>query len=89
LLGFRRRSFGSSASLAAGVITVATAISIGVPLGRVAGYFGGIVDAIIARFTDALLAVPFLVLAMSDGLSIMRAKCLMHSPQGSETARQP
>lgn len=57
--------YGARASLAAGIIAVVIAIALGVPLGLVAGYFGGIVDVIISRFTDALLAVPFLVLAIA------------------------
>lgn len=57
--------YGARASLLAGVIAVAIAIAIGVPLGLVAGYFGRIVDAIISRCTDALLSVPFLVLAIA------------------------
>lgn len=57
--------FGARASLMAGVISVAIAIAIGVPLGLIAGYFGGILDAVISRLTDALLACPFLVLAIA------------------------
>lgn len=57
--------FGARASLLAGVIAVAIAIAIGVPLGLIAGYFGGLLDAAISRCTDALLAVPFLVLAIA------------------------
>ena len=57
--------WGARASLSAGVISVAIAISIGVPLGLIAGYRGGIVDACISRFTDAMLACPFLILAIA------------------------
>ena len=57
--------FGARASLAAGIIAVAIAIALGVPLGLIAGYFSGPIDAVISRFTDALLAVPFLVLAIA------------------------
>jgi len=57
--------FGARASLAAGIIAVAIAIALGVPLGLIAGYFGGVIDALISRFADALLAVPFLVLAIA------------------------
>ncbi|WP_127144318.1 ABC transporter permease [Pelagibacterium montanilacus] len=57
--------FGARASLAAGIIAVALAIALGVPLGLMAGYFGGLVDMVISRLTDALLAVPFLVLAIA------------------------
>ena len=35
------------------------------PIGLVAGYVGGFVDALISRITDALLACPFLILAIA------------------------
>jgi peptide/nickel transport system permease protein len=57
--------FGARASLAAGFISVSIAIAIGVPLGLVAGYFGGVTDIVISRCADALLACPFLVLAIA------------------------
>jgi peptide/nickel transport system permease protein len=57
--------FGARASLMAGVISIGIALSIGVPLGLVAGYLGGFVDALISRFTDAMLACPFLILAIA------------------------
>ena len=57
--------YGARASLMAGVIAVAIAIALGAPLGLVAGYFGGVIDMVISRFTDALLACPFLVLAIA------------------------
>jgi peptide/nickel transport system permease protein len=57
--------FGARASLAVGGVSVAIAIAIGVPLGLLAGYAGGITDTIVSRFTDALLACPFLVLAIA------------------------
>jgi peptide/nickel transport system permease protein len=57
--------WGSRASLAAGVISVSIAIGIGVPIGMLAGYVGGLVDALISRVTDAMLACPFLILAIA------------------------
>jgi len=57
--------FGTRASLLAGVISVAIALSIGVPLGLIAGYLGGWTDALLSRITDAMLAVPFLILAIA------------------------
>lgn len=57
--------YGTRASLSAGVISVGLAISIGVPLGLLAGYLGGKVDAVLGRITDAMLAVPFLILAIA------------------------
>jgi len=57
--------YGARASLSAGVISVLIAFAIGVPLGLVAGYWGGLVDGLISRFTDAMLACPFLILAIA------------------------
>ena len=57
--------FGARASLLAGVVSVLISISIGVPLGLLAGYAGGATDMLISRVTDALLACPFLILAIA------------------------
>jgi peptide/nickel transport system permease protein len=57
--------FGARASLLAGVISVGIALAIGVPLGLLAGYVGGFLDAVIGRITDAMLAIPFLILAIA------------------------
>jgi peptide/nickel transport system permease protein len=60
-----RMIWGARASLLAGVVSVAIAVLVGVPFGLIAGYFGGWTDSIIARITDALLAMPFLILAIA------------------------
>ena len=57
--------YGARASLFAGCISVAVAVTLGVPLGLVAGYLGGWWDMIISRCTDALLSIPFLILAIA------------------------
>jgi peptide/nickel transport system permease protein len=62
---FSRVVHGARASLLAGLISVVIALGIGVPLGLVAGYRGGFVDALISRITDAMLACPFLILAIA------------------------
>ncbi len=62
---FSRMIWGASASLQAGVISVFIAVLLGVPLGMLAGYFGGATDVVISRFTDAMLAMPFLILAIA------------------------
>ncbi len=62
---FSRVVYGTRASLSAGVISVAIAIVAGVPLGLLAGYVGGWTDALISRVTDAMLACPFLILAIA------------------------
>jgi peptide/nickel transport system permease protein len=57
--------YGARASLAAGVISVSISIAVGLPLGLLAGYVGGWIDALISRIADAMLACPFLILAIA------------------------
>ncbi len=56
--------YGTRTSLMIGFSVVALALLIGVPLGLIAGYFGGKVDLIIMRITDIFLAFPPLLLAL-------------------------
>jgi peptide/nickel transport system permease protein len=60
-----RLLWGARASLLAGVVSVCIAVVIGVPLGLLAGYFGKLVDGVISRIADALLSIPFLILAIA------------------------
>jgi peptide/nickel transport system permease protein len=62
---FSRVIFGARASLLAGVISVAIAGGIGVPVGLTAGFLGGRIDSLISRIVDAMLACPFLILAIA------------------------
>jgi len=57
--------WGARASLLAGVVSVLISLSIGVPVGLLAGYAGGMIDMLISRVTDAMLACPFLILAIA------------------------
>ena len=57
--------FGSRASLEAGLISVGLAVSVGVPLGLVAGFYGGLLDDVLMRLTDAMLSFPQLILALA------------------------
>jgi peptide/nickel transport system permease protein len=57
--------YGARASLLAGVVSVSISLALGVPIGLIAGYVGGIIDALLMRMTDALLACPFLILAIA------------------------
>jgi ABC-type dipeptide/oligopeptide/nickel transport system permease subunit len=56
--------FGSRSSLFVGVLSMTISAVVGVTLGLVAGYYGGIVDAVITRTMDGLLSFPALVLAI-------------------------
>jgi peptide/nickel transport system permease protein len=57
--------WGSRASLLAGLVSVSLALAVGVPLGLVSGYLEGVVDATLMRLIDAMLAIPFLILAIA------------------------
>jgi peptide/nickel transport system permease protein len=62
---FSRVVWGTRASLSAGLLSIAIALGVGVPIGLIAAYRGGMVDTIVSRFTDAMLACPFLILAIA------------------------
>ncbi|WP_313694497.1 ABC transporter permease [Halorarum halobium] len=62
---FSRVLYGGRFSLSIGFITIGIALSVGVPLGSIAGYYGGWIDEIIMRVVDVLYAFPFLVLAIA------------------------
>ena len=57
--------FGARASLMAGVVSVLISLSFGVPIGLLSGYVGGFLDGLLMRIVDAMLACPFLILAIA------------------------
>ena len=57
--------YGARASLLAGVVSVLIAAGIGVPVGLLAGFMGGKTDMVVGRIVDAMLACPFLILAIA------------------------
>ncbi|MFN3391044.1 MAG: nickel transporter permease [Meiothermus ruber] len=62
---FSRVLYGARVSLAAGLISVLLALLLGGLIGLVAGFYGGWIDDVLMRLTDAMLAFPFLVLAIA------------------------
>ncbi len=62
---FSRVLWGSRISLSVGVISVSIGFLVGVSLGLLAGYVGGVVDLLAMRAIDALLAFPALILAIA------------------------
>src|SRR5262245_1210819 len=62
--GLSRVVWGARISMQAGVLSILLAIAVGVPTGLIAGYYGGALDQIIMRLTDAWLSFPFLILAI-------------------------
>ncbi len=57
--------YGARASMLAAALSAAIAAAAGVPLGVLSGLAGGWIDAVVGRFVDAMLAVPFLILAIA------------------------
>ena len=55
---------GARVSLLIGLVSTVVALAIGVPLGAVAGYYGGIVDDALMRFTEFFQTVPSFALAI-------------------------
>ena len=88
---FARVLHGARVSLAVGLLAAAVAGGIGVIVGGIAGLVGGAVDAVLMRLTDALLAVPRLLLLMIAGAILSPSVSLLVVLVGSvgwmETAR--
>jgi peptide/nickel transport system permease protein len=57
-----RLLYGGQVSLLVGIVSALVAASIGTCIGLVAGYRGGIADAVLMRFTDSIIALPLLPL---------------------------
>jgi peptide/nickel transport system permease protein len=57
--------YGARVSLFIGIATVAIALLLGVVLGAISGYAGGLVDEFVMRLVDILMAVPGIVLALA------------------------
>jgi peptide/nickel transport system permease protein len=62
---FSRVLFAYRVSLAVAIGSVLLALAVGIPLGLIAGYFGGPIDSLLMRPIDLLLALPALLLALS------------------------
>ncbi len=61
---FTQLVYGTQNELAVGLTAAFIAVGIGTLIGLMAGYFGGIVDSILMRFTDIFLTLPILVIAL-------------------------
>lgn len=56
--------YGSRISLAVGFVSVAFAMAIGIVVGLVSGYFGGMIDAFFMRIADVMLSFPTILVAL-------------------------
>lgn len=85
---------GSQIAVVVAFLSVAFAMALGVPIGVVAGYFGGMVDAVLNRSQDVLFAFPTLLLAiilvavLGPGLvNASLAIAIVYSPRFARIAR--
>jgi peptide/nickel transport system permease protein len=62
---FSRVVYGARVSLKIGIAATTIALVIGLLLGAISGFFGGIIDTLIMRITDIFLAIPYIVLAVA------------------------
>lgn len=62
---FARVIYGARTSLSTAAAAVIIAASVGIPIGLVAGFYGGWRDAVLMRFVDVLLALPAILFAMA------------------------
>jgi peptide/nickel transport system permease protein len=60
-----RLIYGTRAALLVGTVSIAIALFFGMILGTTSGFFGGMVDNLIMRILDILLAFPYLLLAIA------------------------
>jgi ABC-type dipeptide/oligopeptide/nickel transport system permease subunit len=61
---FSRMVYGAQVSLVVGVLAQAIVLLIGVPLGAIAGYFGGRTDNTLMRLVDVIYAIPQLLMVL-------------------------
>jgi peptide/nickel transport system permease protein len=59
-----RTIYGGQISLLIGITAVTMSITVGTAFGVIAGYYGGVIDALLMRFTEAMLSIPTLLLLL-------------------------
>ncbi len=64
--------WGTQTAFRIGVLVVVISLAIGLTTGCLAGYYGGVIDEILMRFTDVILAFPGLILAMALVIALPR-----------------
>ena len=62
--------WGTRTAFQVGLIVMSSVLALGIILGSIAGYFGGVVDEVIMRVTDIFLAFPPLILAMAVTIAL-------------------
>jgi len=61
---FARVIYGARVSLLVGFVATGISVLIGIVLGAISGYYGGVTDSIVMRLTDVFLAFPYILLAI-------------------------
>ncbi len=86
--------FGTRVSVSVGIVAVGIALAVGVPLGLLAAFVGGVIDDAIMRVIDAMSAFPALVLALGISaalkpglLTVMVAIGVVYVPQFARLVR--
>ena len=91
---FTRVIYGTRYSLSVGVVAVAISCIVGVTLGLIAGYYGGVIEDLILRFCEVFTGIPSILMGVAlmtaFGQSIgvlMLAIGLVYSPMYCRTTR--
>jgi peptide/nickel transport system permease protein len=91
---FSRLLMGTKAAIQAGLFAILIPLCIGVPMGILSGYLGGIVDDIFMRIVDGIIAIPTILLALGItgalGISLWNAMIaigIASTPQFARLAR--
>lgn len=86
--------YGTRVSLYVGVAPICLSVAIGTSLGTISGFLGGVVDTVIQRLTDALMAIPALVMALTlvsllgrDTNNVVLALAIVTMPTVNRVAR--
>lgn len=69
---FTRVIYGARTTLLIVAVVLGIAVTLGCLIGAIAGYVGGIIDELLMRLTDVMLAFPFLVLAIAINAALGR-----------------
>lgn len=65
---FIRVLYGGRVSLLIGFLAMVMSMSIGVAMGLISGYFGGIIDAVLMRLVDVISSIPWIIMVMVIGM---------------------
>ena len=81
---FSRTLYGARISLLTAFVATGLIVVIGVTLGMVAGYYRGVVDTVLSRSMDVVLAFPVLLLALGLGAACSLQGCLSANSMGRD-----